>query len=168
MSIKKKYINDCCNRKCRVTFQLPKIIGKNIESAQVVGEFNNWTRCATPMKKLKNGNFFATIELPIGREYQFRYLLDNNIWVNDSDADGFVLTPFGDSENCVLTTYDDTHIEAIKASQVKPKSSTSNIQPQAEIFLEKSSPPETLFSMLTDKLQTITRLFAKSSLALKS
>ena len=168
MSIKKKYLNDYSKRKCRVTFLLPKGIGKNAKRAQVVGEFNNWTHSATPMKKLKNGTFVATIELPIGREYQFRYLLDNKVWMNDSDADRFVPTPFGDSENCVLTTYDDTHIEVIKANQLKRRSSMSNVQPLTESFLEKSSPPETLFSMLTGQLQTITRLFTKSSLALKS
>ena len=168
MSIKKKYLNDYSKRKCRVTFLLPKGIGKNAKRAQVVGEFNNWTHSATPMKKLKNGTFVATIELPIGREYQFRYFLDNKVWMNDSDADRFVPTPFGDSENCVLTTYNETHIEVIKANQLKPRSSTSNVQPLADPFLEKSSPPETLFSMLTGQLQTITRLFTKSSLALKS
>jgi hypothetical protein len=168
VSIKKEYLNDYNKRICRVTFLLPKGIGKNAKRAHVVGEFNSWTHSATPMEKLKNGTFVATIELPIGREYQFRYLLDNKIWMNDSDADRFVPTPFADSENCVLTTYDDTHIEVIKANQLKPRSSTSNVQPLADPFLEKSSPPETLFSMLTGQLQTITRLFTKSSLALKS
>jgi 1,4-alpha-glucan branching enzyme len=135
VSIKKKYLNDYSKRKCRVTFLLPKGIGKNAKRAQVVGEFNNWTHSATPMKKLKNGTFVATIELPIGREYQFRYLLDNKVWMNDSDADRFVPAPFGDSKNCVLTTYNDTHIEVIKANQLKPRSSTSNVQPLAEAFL---------------------------------
>jgi hypothetical protein len=168
VSIKKKYLNDCHNRKCRVTFILSNGIGKNAKRAEVVGEFNNWTHSATPMKKLRDGTFVATIELPIGREYQFRYLLDNNSWMNDSDADRFVPTPFGDSENCVLTTYDDTHIEAIKASQLKPRPSRSNLQPLAESFPKKSLPPETLFSMLTDQLQRIKKLFTKPSLALKS
>lgn len=168
MSIKKEYLNDYNRHKCRVTFLIPKKTGKNAKRAHVVGEFNSWTHSATPMKRLKNGTFVATIELPIGREYQFRYLLDNKIWMNDSDADRFVPTPFGDSENCVLTTYDDTHIEAIKANQLKPWASTSNLHPLMESIQEKSSPIGTLLSMLTGKLETITRIFTKSSLALKS
>ena len=166
MSIKKEYLND--SRKCRVTFTLPRGIGENAKKAQVVGEFNRWAHSATPMKKLKNGTFVAIIELPIYREYQFRYLLDNNDWMNDSDADRFVPTPFGDSENCVLYTYNDSHIEMIKANQLKPRSATSNVQPLVEPFPDKSSPAKTLFSMLTGQLQTITRLFIKSSLALKT
>ena len=125
MSIKKEYLNDY--RKFRVTFILPRRIGKNAEKAQVVGEFNRWTHSATPMKKLKNGTFVAIIELPIYKEYQFRYLLDNKVWMNDSDADRFVPTPFGDSENCVIYTYNDSHIEMIKANQLKPRSSMSNV-----------------------------------------
>lgn len=121
MSIKKEYLNVYHKRMCRVTFLIPQKIGKNAEKAHVVGEFNSWTHSATPMKKLKNGAFVATIELPIGREYQFRYFIDNNIWINDSDADRFEPTPFGDSENCVITTYDNIHIETIKANQLKPR-----------------------------------------------
>lgn len=168
MSIKKKYLNDYYNRKCRVIFILPKRIGKNAKKAHVVGEFNNWSYLATPMKKLKNGTFVVTIELPIGREYQFRYLLDNQVWINDLDADRFVPTPFGDSENCVLTTYDDTHLESIKAYQLGTRSSLSNLQPIPESFQEKSSPIETFFSMLTGKLQTMKSFFIKPSLSLKS
>jgi hypothetical protein len=168
VSIKKKYLNDCHNRKCRVTFILSNGIGKNAKRAEVVGEFNNWTHSATPMKKLRDGTFVANIELPIGREYQFRYLLDNNSWMNDSDADRFVPTPFGDSENCVLTTYDDTHIEAIKSNQLKPRPSASNLQPLMQSFQEKSSPTDSLLLMLRDQLQAIRKIYAKSSLALKS
>ena len=166
MSIKKEYLNDYS--KCRVTFILPRGIGKNAKKAQVVGEFNRWTHSATPMKKLKNGTFVAIIELPIYKEYQFRYLLDNKVWMNDSDADRFVLTPFGDSENCVLSTYNDSHIEMIKVNQLKARSATSNVQPLVEPFPDKSSPAKTLFSMLKGQLQTIIRLFTKPSLALKT
>jgi len=54
------------------------------------------------MKKLKTGVFTVTLDLGKGREYQFRYLLDKKSWENDMDADKFVPTPFGDSENSVV------------------------------------------------------------------
>jgi hypothetical protein len=54
------------------------------------------------MKKLKKGAFTTTLNLEKGREYQFRYLLDNKNWENDAGADRFVETPFGDSENSVI------------------------------------------------------------------
>jgi 1,4-alpha-glucan branching enzyme len=100
MSIKKQFLK----RKpvCKVTFRIPEEIGNSAETAHVVGEFNNWDFSSTPMKKLKTGDFTATLDLEKGREYQFRYLLDQKNWENDMDADKFEPSPFGDSENSVL------------------------------------------------------------------
>jgi hypothetical protein len=42
------------------------------------------------------------LNLEIGREYQFRYLVDDKEWENDMEADKFVPTPYGDSENSVI------------------------------------------------------------------
>ena len=100
MSIKKQYLKK--NQVCKVTFRISEEIGKSAETAHVVGEFNNWDFLSTPMKKLKKGAFTTTLDLEKGREYQFRYLLDNKNWRNDLDADKFVPTPFGDSENSVI------------------------------------------------------------------
>jgi 1,4-alpha-glucan branching enzyme len=100
MSIKKQYLK----RKpvCKVTFRISEEIGNLAGTAHVVGEFNNWDFLSIPMKKLKKGAFTATLNLEKGREYQFRYLLDNRNWQNDGDADKLVPTPFGDSENSVI------------------------------------------------------------------
>ena len=54
------------------------------------------------MKKLETGVGTATLDLGKGREYQFRYLLDKKNWGNDRDAEKFVPTPFGDSENSAV------------------------------------------------------------------
>ncbi len=100
MSIKKQFLK----RKpvCKVTFRISEEIGNAAKSANIVGEFNNWSFGATPMKKLKNGAFTTTLDLEQGREYQFRYLLDKKIWENDLEADRFAPTPFGDSKNSVI------------------------------------------------------------------
>ena len=100
MSIKKQYLKS--KPVCKVTFRIPEEIGKSVGTAHVVGEFNEWNFLSTPMKKLKKGAFTATLDLEKGREYQFRYLLDNRSWQNDGEADKFVPTPFGDSENSVI------------------------------------------------------------------
>ncbi len=87
---------------CKVTFKLSK---KEINSAKkinIVGEFNQWDLHATPMKRLKDGTFTATVDLEQGKEHPFRYLLDGTDWQNDPTADKYVPTPFGDSENCVI------------------------------------------------------------------
>ncbi len=100
MSIKKQYLKS--KPLCKVTFRISEEIGNTVGSAHLVGEFNNWDVYSTPMKKLKKGAFTATLNLEKGREYQFRYLLDNQNWENDASADKFVPSPFGDSENSVI------------------------------------------------------------------
>ena len=100
MSIKKQYLKS--KPVCKVTFRISEERGNSAGTAYVVGEFNNWDSVSTPMKKLKTGAFTTTLDLVKGREYQFRYLLDNQIWENDADADKYVPTPFGDCENSVI------------------------------------------------------------------
>ena len=53
-------------------------------------------------RKLKTSLFTATLDLEKVREYQYRYLLNKKNWRNDADADKYVPTPFGDSENSVV------------------------------------------------------------------
>ena len=54
------------------------------------------------MKRLKNGGFVATLDLDPGHEYEYRYLLDGKVWENDWQADKYVPTQFGDTENSVV------------------------------------------------------------------
>ena len=100
MSIKKEYPKN--KRICRVKFDVPESLGNSAQKAYVVGEFNNWSTSATPMKRQKNGAFRATVELPKGREYQFRYLLDNDRWENEAEADKYAETPFSGTMNSVI------------------------------------------------------------------
>jgi 1,4-alpha-glucan branching enzyme len=100
MAIRKQFLKS--KPVCKVTFKIPKTMGNGAENATIVGEFNNWSTSATPMKRLKNGAFSASVELEKGRSYQFRYLLGDSHWENDPDADEYIPTPFGDSHNSVI------------------------------------------------------------------
>ena len=100
MSIQKKYLKT--RPVCKVTFRLPELMVPNVKRVCLVGEFNNWEVDATPMTPLKNGSFKATLDLESGREYQFRYLVDDKDWENDLEADKYVATPYGNSENSVV------------------------------------------------------------------
>ena len=86
---------------CKVTFKLPKIAATGAKNVSIVGDFNGWNIYANPMKKLKSGDFTITLELKPGREYQFRYLIDDTRWENDWNADKYVKGPFG-SDNSVI------------------------------------------------------------------
>ena len=100
MGIRKQFLK----RKpvCKVTFKIPDHVVNGATMAHVVGEFNDWSTSATPMKQLKNGAFSATVDLEKGRSYQFRYLLEGSRWENDPDADDFLPSPFGNSYNSVI------------------------------------------------------------------
>lgn len=81
---------------CKATFTVSKDIANGAETAVLVGEFNEWGKEApVEMKKLKNGTFKAVVELTTGKEYEFRYFLDNERWENDTEADKFAASPFG-------------------------------------------------------------------------
>ncbi len=102
MSIKKKFLK--VNPVCRVTFKIKKGEVNGAKAVNVLGDFNDWNDGALPMKKLKNGDFTATIDLDINREFQFRYLLDKVEFENDWEADRYVPSVFGNCENSVVIT----------------------------------------------------------------
>ena len=102
MSIKKRYFKS--KPICRVTFRLPADVAGDAGYASVVGEFNDWDDKATPMKRLKSGEYKATVDLPVESGFQFRYLLDHERWMNDAEADAHAPTPFHDASNSVITT----------------------------------------------------------------
>lgn len=100
MAIQKQFLKN--KPVCKVTFSTPDIAANGSTDAFVVGEFNDWSTTATPMKRLKNGTFRLSIDLETGRSYQFRYLFGKSNWANDPDADDDLPTPFGDSRNSVI------------------------------------------------------------------
>ncbi len=87
---------------CKVTFMLPGIAAPGAGIVCIVGDFNNWSIISHPMKLQKSGDFTITIELETGRQYQYRYLIDESRWENDWWADAYVTTPYGDCENSVV------------------------------------------------------------------
>ena len=100
MTIKKQYLKS--KPVCKVKFKIPPEVGNAVKTANVVGEFNNWSLTANPMKRLKSGAFTVTLDLEKGKAYQFRYVLGKDQWENDTEADKLVPSPYGDSENSVI------------------------------------------------------------------
>lgn len=101
MSIKKKYLKT--SPACKVTFRLSEKEALDAKHVFLVGEFNNWDETATPMKPLKKGGFVATLALEKDKEYQFRYFYDRIIWKNDSQADRYVHSTYGDCDNSIVS-----------------------------------------------------------------
>lgn len=88
---------------CKVTFKLTPEEAKRAKKVQLVGEFNDWDKTSSPMKKLKNGAFTQTVDLPAGKEYRFRYLLDDEQWENDWAADRYIPSPLSYDDDSVIS-----------------------------------------------------------------
>lgn len=102
MSIKKQFLKS--RPECKVTFKLDSAEAiQSAEKVSIVGDFNNWDPNDISMNKLKNGSFTKVCYLEQGKSVQFRYLIDNEIWVTDSEADGYSDTGMGDQQkNAVI------------------------------------------------------------------
>jgi len=101
MSLKKQYLKS--KPVCKVTFLMDKGAVAGASKVELLGEFNNWnTAEPVSMKKLKDGSFKVVIDLPTEKEYQFKYLLDGEKWVNDENADKYVNNGLDSEENSVL------------------------------------------------------------------
>lgn len=100
MSLSKQYLKS--KPVCKVTFRVPAEAAGTAGSVHVVGDFNDWDLYAIPLKKLKDGTFKVTLELEPNHEYQFRYLIDENTWENDWEADRYEPSPYSDTDNSVV------------------------------------------------------------------
>jgi len=100
MSLRKRYLKT--RPVGKVTFRLPAQAAPAARQVSLVGEFNDWDATATPMKRLRNGEFTVTVDLETGRSYQFRYLVENEHWTNDGEADGYRPSGFPEAENSVV------------------------------------------------------------------
>jgi 1,4-alpha-glucan branching enzyme len=99
MSIKKQNLKS--KSVCKVTFTLENDIASLANQVNLAGDFNNWDINSIPMKKNKDGKFSVSVNLQKGREYQFKYIIDGKNWVNELEADKYVLNEFN-SENSVV------------------------------------------------------------------
>jgi 1,4-alpha-glucan branching enzyme len=87
-------------RSCRVTFELPAEV--NATHVWLAGDFNEWNKTSTPLKRRKDGSFSTTLSLKPGREYRFRYVLDGDRWENDHAADRYLPNDHGSEDSVVI------------------------------------------------------------------
>jgi 1,4-alpha-glucan branching enzyme len=66
---------------CKVTFKLSGNITGEASQVALVGDFNDWDPKATPMKKLKDGDFSVVVNLPIDKYVPKNIDGDNSVVV---------------------------------------------------------------------------------------
>jgi len=86
----------------KVTFRLPGEAAPGAARVHLVGEFNDWNEQATPMRRLRDGSFKATLDLQTGRAYRFRYLIDAQTWENDWEAHRYEPSAFAGVDDSVV------------------------------------------------------------------
>jgi len=96
MAVLKKYLKS--KPICKVTFSVPAPEAKKVE---VVGDFNNWKSKGAALKKLKNGTFKGTFDLPKENSYEYKYIIDGE-YVNEAEADRYQWNDHAGCDNAVL------------------------------------------------------------------
>lgn len=83
---------------CKVKFTMSY---ENAETIEILGLNSDWENSII-MSKKKDGNFSCDLNLPKNSNHEFKYLVNNNIWLNEPDADSESQNVFGGS-NSVIT-----------------------------------------------------------------
>ncbi|MFZ1750463.1 MAG: isoamylase early set domain-containing protein [Saprospiraceae bacterium] len=117
MSITKNY--QLTKGTCKVTFSYPVSAAQGAKSVQILGDFNNWDAKSAPKMKKGKDEFSGNIEVPAGKIYQFRYLLDGKNWDNDHQADNYAPAPYAGIKNSVLIVDAIQKPKATKAAPAK-------------------------------------------------
>jgi len=88
----------------KIAFTLPAEALEGASEAILLGDFNNWNPENAPkLEKQPDGSFKAFAHLEEGHTYHYRFLLDNERWVNDYNAESYVAIPGLYVDNCVIT-----------------------------------------------------------------
>ena len=95
--LKKKFFKT--KDQAEVTFEFARA---DIESVSLVADFNDW-QPLNMRYSAKDKVFRTKVRLRKNEVFYFRYLLDDEEWENDYQADAYFPNPFG-TDNSVLYT----------------------------------------------------------------
>jgi 1,4-alpha-glucan branching enzyme len=84
----------------RVSFSLPVEYHAEVF---LVGDFNDWNGRGIPLERNGDGQLTATVTLPAGKRFAFRYRTGDGAWFNDEGADDYEANEFGGSNGVILT-----------------------------------------------------------------
>ncbi len=82
-----------------ITLRVPAEFG--CRSAQVAGDFTAWAPVV--MAGEPAGSFAITLCLPRERTWQYRFLVDGDLWMNDPGADDYVRAANGGAVSVLST-----------------------------------------------------------------
>lgn len=100
----------------KIDFLLPADVAAGATSGILLGDFNNWdSNKGVALKQQKDGSLKASVSLQSG-SYEYRYLLNDGRWVNDTQASKYSYNSEFSVENCVIE---------VAAEAAAPKTATT-------------------------------------------
>jgi len=91
----------------RVVFELPSCIWA--DRIYLTGDFNNWCQNDIRLEQTRNAVWQATVDLPMGKHYEFRYLIDGQ-WHTDFHADGYADNILGNYNSVVVAELNESEL----------------------------------------------------------
>lgn len=82
---------------CKVKFAIEN---ETAETIALLGLNNDWENQVV-MKRKKDGNFSVEVNLPKDTTHQFKYLVDQQDWINDTEADSYEANSYGNTNSVV-------------------------------------------------------------------
>ena len=82
---------------CKVKFQFK---AENAETIEILGLNSDWQN-AVSMSRKKDGLFSADVTLPKDSKHEFRYLVNEQLWLNDPEADSQLPNIFGTTNSVI-------------------------------------------------------------------
>ncbi len=114
----------------KIDFLIPAEVAAGATSGILLGEFNNWdSNKGVTLKQQKDGSLKASLSLQSG-SYEYRYLLNDGRWVNDTQASKYNYNTEFAIENCVIEVVAEVAPKATETKAVKAKATV--VEPVAE------------------------------------
>jgi 1,4-alpha-glucan branching enzyme len=85
---------DVC--KVKFTFNL-----ENAETVEILGLNSDWENSII-MSKKKDGTFTSEVSLPKNTEHEFKYRVNETLWLNEPSADKEKVNEFGGSNSVLV------------------------------------------------------------------
>ncbi len=93
--VQKVYLKKKDYCKVKFTFNF-----KNAETVEILGLNSDWGNSIV-MSKKKDGSFTCDVSLPKNTQHEFKYLVNETLWVNEPEADSENPNVFGGSNSVV-------------------------------------------------------------------
>jgi hypothetical protein len=83
---------------CKVKFSFTP---ENAQTVEILGLNNDWEN-AVILSKKKDGSFTADVNLPKDSTHEFKYRVDETLWLNEPEADNEQPNVYGGNNSVIV------------------------------------------------------------------